>query len=104
MGVEAPCAGVHRPIHPGELDEPPEGDGADGVERLPMLMTEKERSKADAELFDLDPGQLGGQEVARLVDHDNPGEDQDDQNADQNWIQAGRLLRWMLTSGRHSRT
>src|SRR6202011_5484668 len=92
MRIEAARAGVHGAVHPGQLDEATERDGADGVEGLASLPAEELRNESEAELLHLDAGELGADEVARLVHDHEDAEDEDDERDEYDGAHAGSWL------------
>src|ERR1700730_3243202 len=104
MRIDATRARVHAAVHPGQLDEATERDGPDCVQRLASLPAEQLGTKSNAELLHLDPAQLGGEEVTRLVHDDEAAEDHDDERNEDDGAHAGSLLRSRLVPSADVRT
>src|SRR2546423_4826012 len=102
--IEAPRAGVHATVHPSQLDEATERDGPDRIEGLATLPAEELGAESHTELLHLDPGQLGADEVPRLMHDDEQAEDEDDQRDEDHRAHAGSLLRSRLLPSPEART
>src|SRR5438270_6572036 len=93
MSIEAAWAGIHAAVHAGKLDEPAQGNAAYGVQRFSSLDPKQLGAKTDAELFDLDAREFGGEEMARFVHDDQQAEDHDDERDEDHRAHASSSLR-----------
>src|SRR6266498_540305 len=84
LGSERPGilfgSGFLEGVHPCDSDISARGDGLHAILRLPSPERPQARPEADEELLDLDAEQLGGEEVAGLVDHHHDDEGHDEKS------------------------